>query len=354
MLRRLAQIRFQLPYGLAIDSESYFPLTYNGSLTTISLHPREERRVTSYPDRPAPPPAIGIEAWRAVATRGSPGHGSRIPIDLANQTAFLPDAAGNLPYTLATVTFQVSLRSENPRPSELRAMRTGALARLRYFLGHYAAVTGDLYIFAPGGDESHGYEVSLARNSAHTRSETSGQFRTVQLTPRPSRMGLQPAPLPGATVDALMARLATDVATPPHVELLLEARNLLRFQANPRLAVVAAEDAFEAYLESQLVQGCTASGMATLPLGPGVCTHMAPVLQAIRASSLIQEKLGEYCLLLTGVDPRTSTEYSRWRSRTYNPRNQIIQQGRTDVTVGQAQAAIDAAAAFIAYLESIF
>lgn len=353
----LAQVRVLLPFRLAVPQASLFKLPLPTGHALLSLHPGSSKRTTEYlPEPGTPPPTEGASHWyRSVATRGSERHTTREAQFIAGHDPFVAHATDFTGYTLVALSFEIELAQDQPDPDTLSSLETSALERVRYFLAHYATHSPELHVYLPKGDETPGIEVSLASDYIFTTEEVEGHFRVVSRSirvPGPTAVGYHPELLETSRLEALSRCVAEGRPVYPHQELFLEARAFIYVHANPRLALVLAETAFEVFLQFRLIMACERRGITHLPVGRGAGRATKLPREAIGEANLRDEQLGTYCNLFVRTSIKASPQYQEWLSHTYEPRNAIVHGGHSAVTDEEAVKGIQAAMALANFIDA--
>ncbi len=133
---------------------------------------------------------------------------------------------------------------------------------------------------------------------------------------------------------------------PTYTSLMLDSQNSIRF-GRFHLAVVEAQTAFESFFYSFVNYELVRKEMITPALqkelgNPGLKRNIKPNVSGKSKMSQL-----EYFSLLVTTPPRSFTrgvpEYDNWSDKTYSVRNEVIHEGRTDVTQGEAEEAFQAA-----------
>ena len=140
--------------------------------------------------------------------------------------------------------------------------------------------------------------------------------------------------------------LTKGTTIPTYTSLMLDSQNSIRF-GRFHLAVVEAQTAFESFFYSFVNHELVRKGMMTPALQkelakPGLNRDIKP---SVSGKSRMNQL--EYFSLLVTTPPRSFTkgvpQYDNWFHKTYSVRNEVIHQGRTDVTQKEAEEAFQAA-----------
>ncbi len=133
---------------------------------------------------------------------------------------------------------------------------------------------------------------------------------------------------------------------PTYTSLMLDSQSSIRF-GRFHLAVVEAETAFESFFYSFVNHELVRKGMMTPALRkelayPGLKRDIKPKVSGKSKMSQL-----EYFSSLVTTPRRSFTrgvsEYDNWSDKTYSVRNEVIHEGRTDVTRVEAEEAFQAA-----------
>lgn len=140
--------------------------------------------------------------------------------------------------------------------------------------------------------------------------------------------------------------LVKGTTIPAYTSLMLDSQNSIRF-GRFHLAVVEAQTAFESFFYSFVNHELVRKGKLTPALQkelakPGFNREISGSVSGKKGV----DKLGYFSLLVT-TPPRSFTrgvaEYDNWFVKTYLVRNEVIHQGRTNVTQKEAEEAFQAA-----------
>lgn len=126
--------------------------------------------------------------------------------------------------------------------------------------------------------------------------------------------------------------------------LLLDSKEQSFVRGEHDLAIVIAETAFEAFLQSSLISWCAANGPTTLKIGKGKGEKDLPYQEAIE-SAQVRDNL-DYVQTLTNKNVKGGAEHNNWLKYAYQARNKIIHRGIRGATHDDAGKAFTSVIAF--------
>ena len=138
-----------------------------------------------------------------------------------------------------------------------------------------------------------------------------------------------------------------------HERLLLDAKEQGHVHGACDLTVVLAETAFEVFSREALLRACRQRGTLTLPVGRGKGTVEKPFTDAIAAGQVRGDLLHRYVPMITGSSVTDSSEYAAWVRDAFKLRNEIVHEGRRNVSNDEAGAAFTAVVALISRMEHV-
>lgn len=126
--------------------------------------------------------------------------------------------------------------------------------------------------------------------------------------------------------------------------LLLDSKEQSFVRGDHDLAIVIAETAFEAFLQSRLISWCATNSQTTLKVGRGKGEKDLPYQEAIE-SAQVRDNL-DYVQTLTNKNIKGGAEHSNWLKYAYQARNKIIHRGIRGATHDDAGKAFTSVIAF--------
>lgn len=345
-------VKFQLPFRLALASDSAFVMRLADREVTIVVFPGTATRRTTYRELP-PETAGSARIWYRSVHQPS-GTSVREYRFIEGADPFVEEVSEQLGFTTVHVLFATDTLPAPTNGSHLVPLRDEALEYLRTFIGTYVGVAPDADVFLPSAADTAGTELYIAEESRGTGDDLEWAFRFGGREFQPTHSGAA-----GVTKSDLspldlhdFERALQDPKSPDlALQLLVEARALSVVHGNPRLAVVIAQSGFEVFLQDRLRRACQSRGVITLPIGRGSGRAQKPVDEALADATLRGDLLGAYCSMFTSHGVQDGAPYQRWLTDAYEPRNQIVHAGRTNVTREEAKSALTAILEFVNYID---
>lgn len=140
-------------------------------------------------------------------------------------------------------------------------------------------------------------------------------------------------------LDKIKEMLKNDTRLPLEQELLLNASDY-HFYGNYKIAVIEAETAFETFVYQFISKHYRSLGKPE--------SYIENLYEAG-----FKNLLKDHIKKITSSNFYSSTQYSNWQLNTYQLRNKIVHQGKTDVSAEESQRAILTVDGTIEYIESL-
>ena len=346
----LVQVRFAFPFRVAVPGDVYW-LVYDGKGYYVKASDlvgiREHLLGT---DRSAVTEGRKSVWYRTIANIGPRKQETRKVQYVEDPDAFVAVVQDFIGFTFLTVTFETQDLPDTEAVQD--ALYDEAIAVAGRFVNTYREVSNDLDLFYPTLEDSFGAEIWIGKDG-YVFSEVEGldcevRFHTRKLRWLPPHLtGLAKEPLSPERSQILIQRLREDTPVPLPVELLLDAKQYSALHRNHRMAVVACSSSFEAFLQDRLRSECRVRGIETLWVGTGLKARQHAVSTLVEDGSLTRDLLGTLGGALVPEGIKGVHEYQQWRKRCYTLRNEIVHEGRREVSEDQSQEAFEATVAYM-------
>lgn len=347
----LVGVKFAFPFRLAMP-ESAFLLRREAKSYSVRSKSGYATRTFEYGA-----PAHSDSEWewlRAVFATGEEGTPNREIAFTNDPDHYLAKVTDYVGFTFIDVMFEVPAPNPKDDESRLKGIADEAFQVARQFVDVYRELTNEPDVFHPSMEDSPGLEIFVAEEYEMSEDGVEGQFARISRTIRWNLeyvSGATKATLANDRLAVLGDRLSSGYELPLHMQLLLDAKDYSILHGHHRLAVVAVGSAFEVFLQRRLLVECQIRELDHLPVSRRD-NATRPVVEALEGASLKAHLLDLHCRHLCGRSVKDHEAYRAWDARAYGPRNEVIHQGRREVTEAEVRAAFEATVTYMNHLDA--
>lgn len=348
----LAQVRYVFPFRLSLSSTMFRVKTEDFTARVRVWSDKADRHlVLRDPKYRTPGQRREVFQARRVSKENSDELILRTVHINSEDDLIIEEVIDTVGFTRMDVILECPGELPSSDSPNFEEIRTKAIEVAQRFLRGYRVASGEVDVKVPGEAASPLVETLIATDYTLTKDQVVAIFKVVKRD-----LHWLPASLTGATKTLLSKSkvhefaVQLDEGSVPRLydELLLEAKELSFVSGNHRLALVIAQAGFEAYVQARLIDECKHRNIATLTSKKG---NVSDVETAITKGDLRDELLGTYMTFLAGGSVKDGSEYQEWHKDAYVPRNQIIHQGRVNITEPEAKKAFEAIVKYCDYID---
>jgi len=226
------------------------------------------------------------------------------------------------------------------------------------FVGMYAGVTQEIDLVQPRLEDLDETRIFIADDYDLTGKLMNANFQNVRMHAPPPRQAslryhkYQPS---DEKLEEFANYLRNGYALSLSQQLMQRAKEQVHIHRNYDLSIIIVAMAFEVAVREMLTSACEAKGINVLArkLGRGKKANIvkSPYKEAIERGDLKSDLL-EYVNQVGGNNGRDTREYTAWVNQAYGARHAIVHQGKGEHTDREAEAAFQAAVAYMEFLRA--